>query len=147
MEILRSGANEMGQMPHLRQRAANSHWNADEKAFLADHIPRGVLWIHSMMPWRSEKAIRRQAERMGLSMKEPGRLGDICPQCYENRIVKGSYGARLGICNACYYREEERKFGQREAEAKAKRAKEAARQRAYEAERKSKGKKGKHAKD
>lgn len=138
MEILRSGANEMGQMPHLRERPSNSHWNADEKAFLADNIPRGTLWIHSMMPWRSEKAIRRQVERMGLSMKEPGRLGDICPECYENRIVKGSFGARFGICNTCYYREEERKFRQRESEAKAKSAKEAAKMRAHRAERKAK---------
>lgn len=143
MEILQSGANEMGQMPHLRKRATNSRWSADEKAFLADHIPRGALWIHAHMPWRSEKAIRRQAERMGLSMKEPGRLGDLCPQCYENRVVKGSFGARFGICNTCYYREEERKFRQRESERKAKAAKEAARQRAYEAGKPKKGK-GKH---
>ena len=112
-------------MPH-------EQWTREEVHFLRENVPRGAKWIAGRLG-RSEKAVRRKAERLNLSWKEPAHLSDLCPECMENRIVKGSHAARYGICPTCWYREEERRFRQMAEEKKAKAAKEAARQAYYRA--------------
>lgn len=118
----------MGQMPQKRK----PRWTPDEKRILRHNIQKGAKWVARKLG-RSEKSVRRQAERMNLSFKEPGRLTDLCPECGVNRIVKGSHAARFGICTTCYFREETRRFQQLAEERKARAAKEAARQEYYRA--------------
>lgn len=120
-----SGANSLGQMTH-------GQWTREEERFLRENVQHGARWIAEQLG-RSEKAVRRKAQRLNLSWKEPARLSDLCPLCMENRIVKGSHAARYGICPTCWYREEERRFRQKTEEKKAKAAKEAARQAYYRA--------------
>lgn len=110
----------------------HSWWTDEEVRFLRENVQHGAAWIAKELG-RSVDAVRGKAKRLNLSWKEPGRLSDMCPECHTNRIVKGSHAARYGICPACYYREEERKFRQKQEEEKAKAAKEAARQGYYRA--------------
>ena len=118
-------------MPHAQK--PNAPWTDDEKRFLRSNVTKGVRWLNKRMPWRTEKAIRRELERLHLSLKEPGRLSDLCPECHEHYVEPGSYGARFGICMTCYYRREEQRWLDKESATKAKAAKEAARQRYYRA--------------
>lgn len=113
--------------------APGSKWTLEERNFLRQNVQMGADWIHEQMPWRSVKAIRRKAEKLGLSWKEPGRLGDLCHECFSGRVVKGSYAARFGICPTCYQKERERRFRQMRDEKEAKARAEAARQAYYRA--------------
>ena len=110
----------------------HSWWTDEETRFLRENVQHGAVWVVDQLG-RSVEAVRTKAKRLGLSWKEPGRLSDMCPECHTNRIVKGSHAARFGICPACYFKEEERKFRQKTEEKKAKAAKEAARQGYYRA--------------
>lgn len=107
-----------------------SHWSDEEKRYLLRNRSDGYAPLAVALQ-RSEKAVRRQAERMGLRLKRKPDAGELCPRCATYRIrpkAKESY--RAGLCPVCWEHEKAHALEERTAFQRERRAYERAKYRA-----------------
>ncbi len=69
--------------------------------YLRQHRADGAFAIGEALG-RSPKAVRRMAERVGVSLRV--RPADPCPVCGRNPVREGTVAARHGMCVACWTR-------------------------------------------
>ena len=103
-------------------------WTDEEKRYLVTHKADGYALMAHVLG-RTEKAIRRQAEKMGVRARRAPELGELCPICGEHRVRSGTRAARVGICPLCWEREK--------TDAMAERARTLEQRRRYDAAKKS----------
>lgn len=72
--------------------------------YLVSHRADGYALMAHVLG-RSEKAVRRQAEKMGVRVRRAPELGEICPICGEHRVRSGARAAQVVVCPLCWERE------------------------------------------
>ena len=82
-----------------RKKQSRKPWTREEVRILEQHAHEGAAALKKMLPGRSEKAIRRAAERYGISIVRRWH----CPLC--NKYVYRPLRPSTGWCDACSKRE------------------------------------------
>lgn len=82
-----------------RRKQTRKPWTSTEVGILEQHAHEGASALKKLLPGRSEKAIRRAAERYGISLVRRWH----CPLC--NQYVYRPLKPSTGWCDACSKRE------------------------------------------
>lgn len=76
-------------------------WTGEEERYLSQHRTDGAALIAAALGV-SELAVRRKAQKMGVSLRVSP--GEVCPRCGLYVVRAGTVAARYGVCPACWER-------------------------------------------